>query len=683
MNFRCSIAFGTLLLIWVNVGPVANAQWREVFYPYWGGPHGWWYSNEIFFTDTLHGFVALASDTPVQVTWDGGDTWNEVPLPGASPSGGINRHFSFLSRLTGYISGSDGVWRTTDGGNSWLDRTPPFVVRGTSSVGVPSEGAAFFESEERGVFLWGRYRTGEIYFSRTSDGGRSWEWSIRKVADTLAAIGGVVYHEGSYFAVGSGGQFFRSSDGGSTWEQSSTGSKGWQEDIVACGDYLYVASSGITTYTLQRVDSSRVMVSTDRGETWSSVVPTGNRDGYMWGVSCVSEQEAWASGGDGTGLIYRTIDGGTTWTNAACGVDGDPKIDALDDIWFIDRDHGWATGRGLWRYEPEALRFAGGDRYLCPGGEVQLQMNAPDAVRWEWSPADGLSCTDCPDPIASPEQTTTYHVAYGRSSANSWIGTCWVYDTVRVVVEGESLSLSSRSGVVPGEDVEPQLRVSTVGSASQFSELKLRLEWDKRVMEPDDPSSAAGDWVKDGVLRGWISDVEERGRGYMVITFRSPGGSLSLGEGDLLIRPRFRTFFGDDLPYVEEDAFDVEISWTVMTDATGCLSRSTGAATIGFNLCGLVHRLMVIGSGRYRMESIDPNPVRERTEIRFSLGLPGATSVELIDVHGTVVASLVDQYLSEGSWRVAFDPTIYPTGIYFIRVGSRDWVEIRTVMVVR
>ena len=48
------------------------------------------------------------------------------------------------------------------------------------------------------------------------------------------------------------------------------------------------------------------------------------------------------------------------------------------------------------------------DEYICIGESIDLFVSGSDVVRW--SPAKGLSCTDCVDPIASPETTTTYTV---------------------------------------------------------------------------------------------------------------------------------------------------------------------------------------------------------------------------------------------------------------------------------
>ncbi|HSH65043.1 MAG TPA: PKD domain-containing protein, partial [Bacteroidia bacterium] len=45
---------------------------------------------------------------------------------------------------------------------------------------------------------------------------------------------------------------------------------------------------------------------------------------------------------------------------------------------------------------------------ICLGNSVQL--SAAGGLSYTWSPATGLSCTTCPNPIASPSGTTTYEV---------------------------------------------------------------------------------------------------------------------------------------------------------------------------------------------------------------------------------------------------------------------------------
>ena len=49
------------------------------------------------------------------------------------------------------------------------------------------------------------------------------------------------------------------------------------------------------------------------------------------------------------------------------------------------------------------------DEYICYGEEVELFVHGSDVV--EWSPRTGLSCSSCPNPLASPTETTTYTVS--------------------------------------------------------------------------------------------------------------------------------------------------------------------------------------------------------------------------------------------------------------------------------
>ncbi len=69
------------------------------------------------------------------------------------------------------------------------------------------------------------------------------------------------------------------------------------------------------------------------------------------------------------------------------------------------------------------------DESICEGGEVQLvaSSNSNNAI-WTWTPATGLSCTDCPNPIASPMITTTYTVTMESAG-------CTLTDDVTVTVQ--------------------------------------------------------------------------------------------------------------------------------------------------------------------------------------------------------------------------------------------------------
>lgn len=53
---------------------------------------------------------------------------------------------------------------------------------------------------------------------------------------------------------------------------------------------------------------------------------------------------------------------------------------------------------------------AGPDKNITGGSSTRLEPTGSHIATYLWTPADGLSCTTCADPIAAPQKTTTYTV---------------------------------------------------------------------------------------------------------------------------------------------------------------------------------------------------------------------------------------------------------------------------------
>jgi gliding motility-associated-like protein len=95
----------------------------------------------------------------------------------------------------------------------------------------------------------------------------------------------------------------------------------------------------------------------------------------------------------------------------------------------------------------ESQPFAGPDKTICEGSDIQLNINfGNDPV---WMVTEGLSCAYCPDPLASPEETTTYIV-----SVTTDIG-CQVIDTLVLNVMMESdVDAGTDQVICLGESIE-------------------------------------------------------------------------------------------------------------------------------------------------------------------------------------------------------------------------------------
>ncbi len=80
---------------------------------------------------------------------------------------------------------------------------------------------------------------------------------------------------------------------------------------------------------------------------------------------------------------------------------------------------------------------AGPDRTYCAGSGTPAQLFASGGSSWTWTPATGLSCTNCQNPKASPAVTTTYTVT----------NNCGATDQVVVNVDNSSVSVSPSPSV--------------------------------------------------------------------------------------------------------------------------------------------------------------------------------------------------------------------------------------------
>ncbi len=83
-----------------------------------------------------------------------------------------------------------------------------------------------------------------------------------------------------------------------------------------------------------------------------------------------------------------------------------------------------------------------------------------------------------------------------------------------------------------------------------------------------------------------------------------------------------------------------------------------------------------------------PNPFSSSTEFSFSLSEPGFTSVEIYDLTGRCISSLVDSYLTDGNHNVSWGGTNQhgngvPAGLYICRIQSGGVIETTGLCLLR
>jgi photosystem II stability/assembly factor-like uncharacterized protein len=231
-------------------------------------------------------------------------------------------------------SGPGKVFRTTDGGDTWADVSPP-TTDALMFRDVDARSAKVAQ-----VLAIGPGELSRIY--RTVDGGRTWTETFRNT-EPAAFYNCMDFYPGGRRGLAVSdpvdGRFriLATSDGGRSWEvlpddgmPDSTG----EYNFSASGDCLVIR--GRHAYFGSGGTAARVFHSSDRGLTWTaadSTIPPGEAAG-VFGLAFRTPRHGIAVGGDfaapshGTDASAYTRDG-ATWTNG-----GDLSVLGEDAAWL-------------------------------------------------------------------------------------------------------------------------------------------------------------------------------------------------------------------------------------------------------------------------------------------------------------------------------------------------------------
>ena len=406
VNDSTGFVFGTHQSMTDSYGKVykttnAGATWSEVLHE----------TNlnqgSMVFSDELHGFIAFHRwlQLGIRFTSDGGITWQETQLPPPSyvfdihsaiyltPSitlaagsscllirstngGGDWENISetsfafpvenvqFVNSNTGFaldnpdLRGTAGkhLWKTTDGGQSW-------IINKT----LWGYGGCFHFLDEANGFAASNYFTDESIFYRTMDCGATWEETNFIMDVTPADIRFYDLQSG----IIAGDKILKTIDGGNSWEVVHTGSGNYlrilylsADEIVIVGEHSLIFSlDGGLSWTERGIsdatpvsnafmkDDRTIFItsgnaiywSDDQGINWNPVTLNNANPVELKSIYFSSANVGFAAGSGTYETMLKTTDGGLTWN-----VIDVPATSALTCIWFFDDLHGFVFGeKGL------------------------------------------------------------------------------------------------------------------------------------------------------------------------------------------------------------------------------------------------------------------------------------------------------------------------------------------------
>ncbi len=86
---------------------------------------------------------------------------------------------------------------------------------------------------------------------------------------------------------------------------------------------------------------------------------------------------------------------------------------------------------------------------------------------------------------------------------------------------------------------------------------------------------------------------------------------------------------------------------------------------------------------RFSLDQNYPNPFNPATRIRYALPEPASARLTIYDVLGREVSLLVDRQQAAGVYEVTFEAGDLPSGVYFYRLVTGPFSEIRQMLLVK
>ncbi len=132
--------------------------------------------------------------------------------------------------------------------------------------------------------------------------------------------------------------------------------------------------------------------------------------------------------------------------------------------------------------------------------------------------------------------------------------------------------------------------------------------------------------------------------------------------------------------WTEHPGCGSEVRSIVCCDSGLIVGCENGTVFIDPSIVTGIDKLLDVSPDQYTLMQNYPNPFNPSTNIKFNLEKAGHVTLEIYNVLGEFVSSLVNRQMNTGSFSVNWIADGMPTGIYFYKLVVNDFVEVRKMV---
>jgi hypothetical protein len=601
------------------------------------------------------GFVATRSKTYVATIWrtsDGGLTWANTTI--STPASNIVS-FTFKDSLTGWGASWGGyIYKTTDGGLNWSSLPAPHWA---------SYDAIYYHVGTKRLFLSGDSNPDDYV---SADDGTTWNEYFWGTGNVYTAYSGFAFSDSLHGIVASWetNPNYYTTDGGITWSPAKSYPGGFQP----------TALSGTLTFFDMDFDGVGLARSDDGGVTWTNAYffPTRTNLNIEGDTALLVTQS------DSNG-VYISIDRGVTWTNI-CGPNTQDPAAYVKDYAIFAVDEG---SNSLWMNTIDPKHIG--------GPTPQFSFDTVTMI----APPCGFA-------------DTTWHYTLDAN--------CTGILTSVVHAGSNTISISNLPSLPHTVKQGDSLVIHYAPTGVQFDTATIELSFTNGIQTFDTTITIRGE-VFGGIramgvllptMSGSPGDTVQLNPGYLIspqtsvslpfsytMTFDryllSPIGHASTDNGQLRTITIYDTLV-NGIPKAPPILFVVGLgdvdSTKLLTSAitlgTGCAVQSNPDSGL-FTLTGICTQggnRLIDPSVQIALSSASPNPASQFTQIGFSVGETGQTTLTVSDLGGKVVLRLFDEYVQPGTFTVSLDSRRLTPGMYDYLLRTPSQMLVKRLMVV-